>query len=253
MRKIVKFFRILIAVIVVIPVFATVGTVAIILGLLLRLVRLNKLSDAVSHGILSFVAVWIMFGLGSKVTVIGKENLPKKSENYCMFPNHNSMIDIPAIYRTGRWPGMVSKAEVWKVPLIHGLLVLLRCVKLNRKSPKDAIKAIHDGVEQISNGIPMLIFPEGTRSKDGVIGEFKSGSFKMATRAKAKVVPVVIKNTRQTLEDAQYCGIVPVYVQFLPAIDTADMGAEELKELPLRVENLVKEAYDKLPSFPRKK
>lgn len=253
MRKILKFFRLFIAIVLILPVLLVLAISAILLGMLLRAIRLGKASDAIAHILLRVLVFWIMLCLGSRLIVIGKENLPKKGEKYCMTPNHLSMVDIPAIYSTGRWPGMVSKAEAWKVPVLHGLLVLLHCVKLNRKSPKDAIKAIRDGVENIEKGIPMLIFPEGTRSKNGEIAEFKGGSFKMATRAKAKVVPVVVKNTRQCLEAANYFGIVPVYVQILPAIDTADMEVDEIKDLPARVENMVKDAYAKLPSFPRKK
>lgn len=247
------FLRLFIGIALILPVFAACVILALIFGFLFRAIRLKKASRAIVQAFLGIAVRWVMLCLGSKVTILGRENIPAKGEKYCMIPNHLSMIDIPAIYMTGRWPGMVSKAETWKVPFLHGILCLLDCVKLNRKSPKDAIRAIHDGVENIKKGIPMLIFPEGTRSKTGEMATLKAGSFKMATRANAKVVPVVLKNTRQCLEDARYFGIVPVYVQILPAIDTEGMSPEEMQELPMRVETMLREAYEKLPAFPKKK
>lgn len=253
MRKAVKYIRLFFAGILVLPMFILLSIVAILLGAILRLLHLKRLGEAVPHAILDAACLWIMGFLGSSVEIIGYENLPKKGEKMCFFPNHSSMIDIPAIYSTGRWPGMVAKKELWRVPVINGLLWLLHCVPLNRKSPKDAIKAIHDGVENIEKGYPMVIFPEGTRSKDGKIGEFKSGSFKMATRAGALIVPVAMKNVRKTLESADRFGIVKIYVEILPPIDSSKLTPDELKDLPLRVENMVREAYDRLPSWPKKK
>ena len=253
MRKLIKIFRFIIAIVLIIPVMTVFCLIAIILGAIFRLLHLRTLGEVVPHFILQFVDAWIMFFLGSIVHVEGRENLPKRGEKYCFFPNHNSVIDIPAIYATGRWPGMVAKKELKKVPLINGLLWLLHCPLIDRKSPRDAIKAIHDGTANIENGIPMVIFPEGTRNKEGKVAEFKAGSFKMATRAKAKVVPVVIKNTRQTFEDAHYCGFVPIYVKILPSLDTAAMSDEEIASLHTTVENMVRDEFDKLPSFPKRR
>lgn len=253
MRKLIKIFRFIIAIVFIVPVMAVFCLAAIILGWILRLLHLRKLGEVIPHFILQFVDAWIMFFLGSIVHVEGRENLPPRGEKYCFFPNHNSMIDIPAIYATGRWPGMIAKKELRKVPLINGLLWLLHCPLIDRKSPRDAIKAIHVGTENMEKGIPMVIFPEGTRNKEGKVAEFKAGSFKMATRAQAKVVPVVIKNTRQTFEDAHYLGFVPIYVKILPPIDTAGMSADEIATLHSVVEERVRTEFEKLPAFPKRK
>ena len=253
MKGLIKFFRIFIAIVFIIPVLLVLGLVALILGALFRLLHMKKAGETIPTLILQPVVWWIMFFLGTRVKIIGKENLPKRGEKYCMIPNHSSVLDIPAVFYTGRWPGTVAKKEAFKIPLINGLMWVIHCVKLDRKSPKDAIKAIHDSVANVENGIPMMIFPEGTRSKTGKIGEFKAGSFKIATRAKAKVVPIAIKNSRQGFEDAHYFGIVPIYVEILPPIDTAQLSDEEIHELHTRVENEIRAAHEKLPVFPKKK
>lgn len=253
MKSIIKFFRILIGVVFIIPVLVVLGLLALILGSLLRLCKLEKASSAVTTAILQPVAWWIMIFLGSNVKILGKENLPAKGTGYCITPNHCSVLDIPAVFCTGRWPGSIAKKESFRIPLINALMWLIHCVSLDRKNPRSAIKAIQDGVANVKKGIPMMIFPEGTRSKTGEIGDFKAGSFKIATRSKCPVVPVVIKNTRQAFEDAHYFGIVPVYIQILPAIDTASLSDEDFHNLPSIVEERIKEAYEKLPAFPKKK
>ena len=253
MKKVIKFFRFLIGIIIIIPVMTVITLISIIFGAIFRLLHLYKLGEVVPHAILTILDRWIIYFMGAYIKIEGKENLPPRGEKYCFFPNHNSVMDIPAIYATGRWPGMISKKEMNKVPLIHGLLWLLHCPLIDRSSPKSAIEAIHKGTANIEKGIPMVIFPEGTRNKCGQVAEFKAGSFKMANRAKAKVVPVVIKNTRQAFEDAHYLGLVPIYVKILPSLDTADMSQEEIQNLHTVVENSVREEFEKLPAFPRKK
>ncbi len=253
MKSIVKAIRLLFAIILIVPMLVLVTLFILVFSAPLRLVRLNKASDKVRNFFLDFMVTWIFIFLGTKVTIIGKENLPKRGSKYCFIPNHNSAIDIPAVYATYRWPGMVAKKELYAVPIINVLLWSLRCVKLDRTSAKAAIDAIHKGVENIDKGNPMVIFPEGTRSKNGVIGTFKAGSFKMATRSKCLVVPVVLKNTRQALESAYHFGFVKIYVEILPPIDTSDMNPDELKALPEKVEIMIKEAYSKLPVWPKEK
>ena len=93
----------------------------------------------------------------------------------------------------------------------------------------------------------MNIFPEGTRSKDGRIHEFKAGSFKMVTRVGGTIIPIVCKGPRTVFEDGHSLLRRPVYLEFLEPIETAGMGDEELKELPQRVHDLVQKAYDELP------
>ena len=89
MRGVIKFFRILIAVIFIIPVLVVLGIVAFIFGLIFRLLHLKKAGEVVPTLILQPVVWWIMFFLGTKVKIIGKENLPKRGEKYCIVPNHS--------------------------------------------------------------------------------------------------------------------------------------------------------------------
>ena len=230
-----------------VPVFALLGLLTIIFGNLLRFLHLYKAADAVIYVIIQVIIRWIYITLGALVKVEGRENIPQKGERICYVPNHSSMVDIPVILGSGMWCGLVAKQELYKVPVLHGLLKVLHCLPIDRSSLRESAKTIFKGADQIKAGIPMCIFPEGTRSKTGVMGEMKAGAFKMAIKAKAKIVPVALGNTRFCLEGARSIKPVHVYVKILPAIDTASLSEDELKEVHTYVENMIRREVEAFP------
>ena len=218
-----KFFRILIGAIFVVPLLI-ISYVFYLIVMLLRKCGAPKASDSLMWFTLRFLVHAIMFFFGARMHVVGKENIPSAEGKYCYIGNHQSMFDIVAL-----------------------VYPLLRAVYLDRKNPRQSLKAIIDGSRMIEAGTAMSIFPEGTRSKDGHIHEFKAGSFKMVSRVGGVIVPIVCKGTRTVFEDGNSLLPRPVYIQFLPHIDTAGMSDEELHELPEKVRGMVQEAYDRLP------
>ena len=86
----------------------------------------------------------------------------------------------------------------------------------------------------------MVIFPEGTRSKGDEMGEFKAGSFKLATKAKVPIIPVTIKGSYKLME-ANGNKIKPDMVEIFihPEIPTADLSKEELSNLPEKVKSII--------------
>lgn len=132
---------------------------------------------------------------GGKVTVEGLEHIP--SEGPIVFvANHQSNFDIPTLIGfIDRPKGFIAKAETEKMPIVGGWMKNMRCVFLDRENPRAALKAIKSGIEIVKSGHAIVIFPEGTRSLDGKVGEFKPGSFKLAMKAEAMIVPVTISGT----------------------------------------------------------
>lgn len=242
-----KRIRVTIGIIFIAPLFLVLSLLAMILGYLLHLLPLERASEKTVHFLLDILIAWIFFCLGIRLSVEGKENIPQWGKKVCYIANHQSMMDIPVLFGSGAWCGLVAKKELFRIPILHGLLSILKCVAIDRSSLRASLKSIMKGVEQIESGYPMGIFPEGTRSKTGEIAEMKAGAFKMATRPKALVVPVVLKNTRQTLEAVDSFRIVHVYVRILPPIDTSLLSDEEMKTLHSDVEAQIKEAYAELP------
>lgn len=129
---------------------------------------------------------------GSKVTVIGKENIPK-NDSVVFVSNHQSYFDILIfIGFVPRPKGFIAKAELKKFPLLRTWMKNINCVLIERGNPRKGLKAINEGIKLLKEGYAMVLFPEGTRSKDGDLLEFKPGSLRLATKSKATVIPVTI-------------------------------------------------------------
>ena len=132
----------------------------------------------------------IVFISGSKVKVIGRENL-LKNRSQIFFSNHQSFFDIYILL--GYLPLksiFLSKKVVFKVPLIGWVMKVLGYIPIDRSSPRQALKSLQFASRQLGNGYSIIIFPEGTRSPDGRVQQFKSGSLRLALQSGAAVVPI---------------------------------------------------------------
>lgn len=185
---------------------------------------------------------------GVTVTVTGRENIP--AGRACVFvANHRSYYDIPLMLTQLDAPhGLVSKIEVDKIPLVRGWMKLLHCVFVDRGNARQSVAALNQATENVKRGYSMTIFPEGTRYKgeEGGLGEFQGGAFRIATKAGAPLVPVVIHNSRAIMENnGGWMRPAHVEIQVLPAIETAGLAKEEMKELPARTRALIAEKLQK--------
>lgn len=108
--------------------------------------------------------------------------------------NHCSWMDIPYVCRVFGFQNskMIAKAELLKVPILGRALKVAGHVTLDRTDRRSQMKAYKDGVQWLKDGVNLVTFPEGTRSKDGRLKSFKKGAFKMAQTAGAPVVPMSI-------------------------------------------------------------
>lgn len=132
---------------------------------------------------------------GGNVTVesYGAENIPKEN-GFMFFPNHQGMYDTLAIVDACSKPlSVVSKKEVANIPLLKQLFKVMQAIFIDREDVRQSMQVIVEVSKQVAAGRNYIIFPEGTRSKDGNnVGDFKGGSFKAATKAKCPIVPVAL-------------------------------------------------------------
>jgi len=150
-------------------------------------IYLDKISKKWSNDLLKIA--------GIKVKVIGMENIPE-DENVLFVSNHQSNFDIPILLKSlNKRVSFIAKEEIKKMPFIGGWMEIQKCVFIKRDDPRQAVKAINKGAKFIENGQAMVIFPEGTRSEDGNLNEFKAGSFKLAVKSKAKIIPITINGS----------------------------------------------------------
>lgn len=177
---------------------------------------------------------------GAKVRVTGEENVPVTG-SFVIIGNHQGNFDIPLLLGYINSPiGFIAKAETAKIPLISTWMKYLYCVFMDRNDIRQSISAINEGVAYLKEGHSLVIFPEGTRSRGDEVGEFKQGSFKLATKAGVPILPVTIKGSYKLFEE-KHGKISPSKVEIVisPPIDTEGLDAQEMKNLPENVRNII--------------
>lgn len=130
----------------------------------------------------------------TRVKVIGKENLPE-NPGFSIYTNHTSMMDIPVLmYKLYNYPiAFLAKENVLDLFAVGKWTPKLGCVMMDRNNPRKGAEAIIKVIKNVKRGSTMVVFPEGTRSKEiGKLNDFKPGSFKVALKSKAPLVPVTI-------------------------------------------------------------
>ena len=181
---------------------------------------------------------------GIKLTVIGEENVPK-DEAVLYVANHRSMVDIVVAYaRTPRLTGFVAKDVVNKVPALRAWMKRLHCEFLDRKDIKQGMKVILSCIDKVKNGISIFIFPEGTRNKNKAdstdIGEFKDGSFKIASKTGCKIVPVAITGTNRIFEDhLPFIKSSKVIIEYGEPILFSELDKEDQKHIGAYFQNKI--------------
>ena len=172
--------------------------VGYIIGLFSRPAR-----DRYAQAMISWAFSVVGFLAGAKVTVKNKERVPR-DEAVLYVANHRGMFDIVLLYaQMFRATAIVAKKEIKKVPILSWWMVLMRCRFMDRENMKQSLKVILDCIEDAKNGISILIYPEGTRSKgesELEMNPFKEGSFKIALKSGVKIVPVALHGTREIFE-----------------------------------------------------
>lgn len=164
----------------------------------------------------------------------GIENIPK--ENGCiLFPNHQGMYDTLAIMEVcPRTFSVVAKKELASIPFLKQVFACVKAYAIDRDDVRQGMKVIMNVANDVKNGKVFIIFPEGTRSKNGnQVGEFKGGSFKAATKAKCPIVPVALIDSFKPF-DTNSIKQVTVQVHFLKPLlyeDYKDMKTTEIAAL----------------------
>ena len=166
---------------------------------------------------------------GCKVTVTGRENIPKKG-GVCFVSNHSGYFDIVLMLAyTGRMVGFVAKKEFLLVPFLNIWIFMLGGFFIDRSSIRKASQTINKGVEKIKSGHGLIIFPEGHRSLGRGLLPFHPGSLKLATMAEAPIVPTVIEGSYELLEKNKRFTKTTLKVTFCEPIDTASLPTADRK------------------------
>jgi 1-acyl-sn-glycerol-3-phosphate acyltransferase len=193
------------------------------------------------------VGKWARFVIrlaGGTVMVHGLENVPRNTP-VVFIGNHQSYLDIPILLGfIDVKKAFIAKIELLSIPGLAGWMKLMQCTFLDRKNMRQSVQAIQEAVQTVRDGHPLVIFPEGTRSRGNTVGEFKAGSFKLALQAGVPIVPFTLDGSWRLFEEKGKIQNSHVRLTIHPPIPTADLSREEAAALPAKVRDVVISAMD---------
>ena len=179
-----------------------------------------------------------------QLQVFGRENIPRQN-GYIIYANHQGMFDAMAI--AADFPGplaAVFKQELKDLPLIRQIVKCSKSFAMDRQDVRQSLTVIKAVTAEVQKGRNYLIFPEGTRSKKGnVMGDFHSGSFKAALKAKCPILPVAFVDCFKVLDQkgSQPLTVQMHYLKPIPYEEFKDLNTVALAEL---VKSRIQEVLD---------
>ena len=177
---------------------------------------------------------FLCFASGARITVTGKENIPKDKGVVYIF-SHSSFLDIPIVFSSVRgFFNFAAKAYVFKIPVMGQVGKALGTIKIYKDLEK-SISEYKRAEVMLKTGESFMIAPEGTRSDTETINEFKSGPFLFAMGAHSDVVPVVIYGASKIWSNKEPVPNMSsiggrVYVHIMPLVSISDFTNENRKQ-----------------------
>jgi 1-acyl-sn-glycerol-3-phosphate acyltransferase len=182
--------------------------------------------------------------VGARVRVHGAEHI-EPGVSYVFLSSHQSYMDIPAML--GYLPAQLriaAKKSLFRIPFMGWHLTRAGHIPIDRSSTHNAVASMQRAASYLDKGICAFVFPEGTRSRDGYLHQFKKGGFKLALQAGAPIIPVTIIGTRSVLPPDSIIfrpGPIDMYVD--APIPTADLTEEDTEALMQQVWNTMAQRF----------
>jgi 1-acyl-sn-glycerol-3-phosphate acyltransferase len=166
---------------------------------------------------------------------------------YVVVSNHESFVDILLISHLPWEMKWLSKVEMFKIPVVGWLMRLAHDVPLRRGERDSVVAALAACHDRLKRRVSVMVFPEGTRSSNGEMGEFKDGAFRLAIEAGVPVLPLAVYGTRTALRKHDWrLGRSHARVEVLPPIDTSGMTTADVSSLRDLTRECIVEAVDRL-------
>lgn len=200
-----------------------VGLAAIPLSTIALLSTPLDRSGRTFHAMSRAWSEFILFLFGIKVITKGEENVDP-SQHYIYISNHASAFDIPAT--VNGIPDdirFVLKKELTRIPIWGWALKYGHYISIDRGKARDAIKSLEEAAERMRNGASVILFAEGTRTRDGKLQPFKRGAFTLAIKAGIPIIPVTINNTFKIMRKGSW-HIAPADIELVLSKPVPTLG-----------------------------
>lgn len=216
-----------------------------VLGLIVIMISPFDRNGNIVHYIGRFWSLLNIFLAGTRVRIRGREKIDKGS-NYIVMSNHQSLFDVWALI--GKLPLQIRwivKKEIRKVPVFGYALEKMGHIYIDRHDRKNAYMSLEAAAQKIKKGTSIIIFPEGTRSKNGRLQRFRLGGATLAIRSGVHILPVTVNGGRFALPKGTLA-IMPVKMDIVVgnAIDTSAFDENNKEELTAAVKSAIEKNLD---------
>lgn len=211
------------------------ASIALVAPFLILLVRVTGNENYIYSPVRMFIRAGLAM-VGVRVEVSGLERLDP-NQTYIFTPNHQSLIEVPLfVTYLGRNPAYLGKKEVFKYPVFGYGIKLMGVVPVDRSNSPAAVESAKLATENLKRGKSYVVYPEGTRSKDGRLLPFKKGAFMMAIDAGVPVVPITVAGATKIMPKA-HVKVFPSTVRITvhEPISTAGYSRENVADLVEKV------------------
>lgn len=147
--------------------------------------------------------------------------------------NHQSLADIPLLSHLPWEMKWVAKRSLFRLPAIGWMMRMAGDIPLDRADVRSGARSLLRAARYLRQGCPVMFFPEGTRSRDGGVGRFHDGAFRLALRERVKVLPVAVDGSHACLPKHSWLfgAARTIRVRVLPAIEVAGFGPDQTEAL----------------------
>lgn len=190
----------------------------------------------------------LLFGAGARLRAEGVERVDW-SQPHVLVANHQSMIDICAMFRAVPAPlHFLLKQEMSRVPFVGRYAKAMGMLFVERGNARAAALRMREAARQVRDGATLCVFAEGTRSRDGAVGPFRSGAFQVALDAGVEIVPVAIEGSGRVLRTRGFFPVRPGRIRVAFGASLRARPGEDRQALAERVRATVAGLLDDLRS-----
>ena len=215
------------------------------LGLIVIMLSPFDRNGNIVHYIGRFWSLLNIFLAGTRVKIRGREKI-EKGRNYIVMSNHQSLFDVWALI--GKLPLQIRwivKKEIRKVPFFGYALEKMGHIYINRHDRKNAHMGLETAAQKIKKGTSIIIFPEGTRSKNGRLQRFRLGGVTLASRSGVHILPVTVNGGRFALPKGTLA-LMPVKMEIVVGdpIDSCAFDENGKEKLTAAVKSAIEKNLD---------